>query len=198
MAIRGKIAAVKTLIVYAEGETEYAYLNHLKSLTPKPLKLEPMLPKASASNPISLISKAMKEKDDFLEVVCIIDCDVFANDKTLKQKYEHIKVKARKKNIIIIESKPCFEYFLLLHFEYSVPAVDKCDKFVKKVESHYAKNSCAYSKGLRAFKGKASELFNAESLKVAHKNSLKSCDSKEDGCCYSEMHKLLDLLGLAS
>lgn len=65
------------------------------------------------TDPLGIIEAAIKRSGDYEQVYCVIDRDSHANfDEALQACAGHAKVQP-------LVSYPCFEYWLLLHFEYT-------------------------------------------------------------------------------
>lgn len=64
------------------------------------------------THPIGIVDDAIKEKNNFDEIYCVLDRDEH-------DRWEESLQKAKDNNIEIIPSYPCYEYWLLLHFKYS-------------------------------------------------------------------------------
>jgi len=80
--------------------------------------------------------KAINEKDPYDRVFCVFDKDAHSS-------YETAKEKAKKNDLIPIFSVPCFEFWLLLHYEYTVAPFSAvgsssiCNEVIKKLQKYY-------------------------------------------------------------
>ena len=129
----------ESIAIIGEGITEREYFKSLKHSKKLPFKFKPDIPKHSDIK--SIISKAVSLADSFDFVYCIIDLDrILLNQKELEF-YNRNKLKYQ--NIIFIESNPCFEIWLLLHFEFSTRTYNDCHSLIgilKKYIPDYEKS----------------------------------------------------------
>lgn len=134
MARKSGFRKVKeTLLLVVEGQTEKIYFNQMRSvLRLSNVSVEPKLsPKNDPFNILETAIKEMKEAN-YQHVWCIFDLDTFTNN---PQKYNDIVNKARKKNIFIADSRPCFEIWFLLHYRYSTASYDSSQKVIQELKS---------------------------------------------------------------
>ena len=64
------------------------------------------------TNPYGIVEHAIKEKNNYEKIYCVIDRDEH-------DRWDESHVLAEKNNIEIIASYPCYEYWLFLHYRYS-------------------------------------------------------------------------------
>jgi hypothetical protein len=122
----------KTIAVIGEGLTEREYFKSLKHHEKLPFKFKPDIPKHS--DIWSIVSKAEELANYFDFVYCIIDLDRILPN---KQEYGfYRKIKNRQKNIVFIENNPCFELWILLHFEFSTRDYDNCGSLTAILKKH--------------------------------------------------------------
>ncbi len=115
-----KLEAFSRILIVAEGEkTEPYYFDAMKLA----LSLSSVTVRAAKNSaPISVVESAVEyyqADGDFDAVYCVIDRDSHA---TFDQAIDRIQALRRSKqaiNIFAIPSYPCFEFWLLLHFQYS-------------------------------------------------------------------------------
>lgn len=137
------------IAIVGEGITEWHYFNDLKQVHKFPYKISPELPKNS--NYKSIFKKAVQLLEEgYDKVYCVLDVDIFKQDKKEEQKYLNKKRKLSKNtNISIIETMPCIEYWFLLHFiAFSAkiyPSYNSLEKALKTFLPNYEKSS-AYLK----------------------------------------------------
>jgi len=125
-----------TFFVFCEGESEAAYINHLKNSYRKPVVIIPKVTKNKVS--VRFIKESIKssfghEKD---RVYLVYDIDVAGF---------HEKLLAIQKEIvsILIISNPCFELWYLLHFTNQTAEIST-DHCIKKLENVFK----SYQKGI--------------------------------------------------
>lgn len=106
------------------------------------------------SDPLSVVDYAIVERDrrardaerspavvSFDEVYCVVDVD---HHKTLAQAVD----KARRDGALtMIISRPCFEFWVLLHFKYTTQPHDSFDSLSPGLRRHFPD----YAKGQRSF-----------------------------------------------
>jgi hypothetical protein len=204
----------KTIAVIGEGITEKFYIQSLKGISP--FVIMPRELGIKASNLKSL------EKDiaiccakAFDEIYCLIDMDGKTSGKTkdeyliLKSKF-HNKIFSKKSKgivskVIFIETERCTELWFLYHFTKSAitrkfNSYNELEQELKKYRPNYEKSE-KYLKSLVNI----NKNFETESPKGsiinAYKNSQSSVKSNlrdERGYTYSEMHLLINALGIYS
>ncbi len=152
--------------VFCEGESEIAYISHLRSQYRVPIQI---IPKKSDSN----IS------DRYIEN-CKRDYIVTKNDKTFLMydldvdgMLEHLQ---RIQNTILLVSNPCIELWYLLHFEECNAELNQnvCIKKLKRHLEHYTKGSLTLNEKQQLSektsdamaRAKTSELYNNPSTTI--------------------------------
>lgn len=126
-----------TVLILCGGETEYKYFSAIK----KELRLASVKIKNSDSNPLSIVKEAEKnQRDGFDRIYCIFDKDQYSNFDDAC-----IKIKSKKSKKIIweaITSNPCFEFWILLHYEFTTAPFNDCKQVINKIQKHicYRKN----------------------------------------------------------
>lgn len=142
---------VTTAWIFCEGEkTEYYYFGKLRAaqrLGRLRLKITP----SENKDPVGLVNYAAefkKHRRDYLPgdlIFCVFDRDNNSN-----QALDRAKKLAKDSGMELIFSNPCFEYWILSHFEYNPQAIekgllkkklDKCfGKYLKNDSEIYAKS----------------------------------------------------------
>lgn len=171
------------ILIICEGEcTEKNYLEHLtsnfgiKNITFKT---------GFGSRKTDMIKTAKENSDYFKHIFCIIDKDTIENLKKYEKKVKEIKNLDKNHNVTLIVSNPCFEYWILLHFENTRKNYDcnssPCNQLIEKcLKKHIA----GYEKNYN-FKN------IVDDYKTAYKNAKSLQD--EDGS-YTRMPILIDYL----
>ena len=140
MARRKKhIKSRPAIAVLGEGITEREYFKSLKKHKKLPFKFKPEIPKHSDIR--SIVSKANDLSRVFDIVFCIIDLDRIYTNPSEKRLFNELK--SKNKHLYFIEHYPCFEIWLLLHYEYSTREYVSCEhliKFLKRYISDYQKS----------------------------------------------------------
>ncbi len=125
----------KRILIISEGKkTEPNYFNSVKRqfrLTSIEIPdTKKNTGKELLTTAIDLRSKAIKDRNEYDEIWIIIDRDGYT---------KHPQVFDRAKNFSDIKigfSSPCFEFWLLLHFEYTSAPFTDCDSTIKKLENY--------------------------------------------------------------
>lgn len=112
----------KTLVIFCEGErTEPAYLEALKrrpevkDVASVDLRIEAEhgMPEALVSSAVKARDKSAREEGEVDEFWCVFDVEWPRNHPRLAEAIQQ----ARNNNINLAISNPCFELWLILHFE---------------------------------------------------------------------------------
>ena len=203
----------KTIAVIGEGITEKYYIESLKGLSPFNVLPKELNSKASSLKKLEDVLKKTIT-DGYDEVYCLIDMDGKKEGKSntdylkLKIKYHNniqtIKKKGIKCKIIFIETERCTELWFLYHFTKS--SITREFTSYKEIENELRKYRPKYDKTEKYFRSITSlqkEMTNQTlphgSLKQAISNSKNSIISKERdnrNFTYSEIHLLMDALGI--
>lgn len=162
----------KTIVIYCEGETEKIYFEDMKRterlLT---IKLEPKLPSRSGS-PTELLKSAIKEAKEQKRLIdkiwCVYDLDVLST--SIIDKYKSVLNKAKKHNIGIASSSPCFELWFLLHYKLTEPTNLSCKNVEKRLKLHIPD----FNKQQQYLKKKKLYTFLYDKLKNAITNAKKT------------------------
>ncbi len=137
----------KTILIVAEGlKTEPDYLkglrNHLKL---KAVDIEIMT--ATGTDALSVVDYAIKMRDQRKREArygCTVPYDsvwaVFDTERAdTNPKLSDALDKARSKTINVALSNPCFEFWLLLHDEFTTAPFEKCKNVIRKIKNkHFA------------------------------------------------------------
>jgi len=144
--------------VFVEGECEFWYIQMLKrNERVSNIKLEPIIPqKKKLSEQYDSVVALSKDYD---KVFWIVDFDVIIKEtketkkgaKTALQEFkEYVKdIEKHNENIVVIINNPCFEYWLLLHYETTnkyYASYDDLEKQLKKYLPDYEKKQKYYTK----------------------------------------------------
>ncbi len=130
---KGKSVSEKILIVCEGGKTEPNYLKEMK----KHYKLETasvieVCGDECGSDPRSVFNYAKKKRDEEMakcapydKIFCVIDKDTHENYVETMDSISRVRPSGL---FVAINSVPCFEYWLLLHFEYTTKAYGSLPK----------------------------------------------------------------------
>jgi hypothetical protein len=125
----------KRILIISEGKkTEPNYFNSIKRQyrlsSVDVVDTKKNTGKELLQTAIELRAKAKKDRNDYDEIWIVLDRDGYT---------KHPEVFDRVKNFPDIKigfSSPCFEYWLLFHFEYTSAPFDDCDSSIKKLETY--------------------------------------------------------------
>ena len=90
-----------------------------------------------------IISLSRKDRKIFKDIFCVFDLDKTATDTSVKENFKKAEVLAKKNNIKTITSFPCFELWLLLHFNKFRKPDSDCGKVIGELKKYlplYSKN----------------------------------------------------------
>lgn len=127
IAAEGKNKTEKTYFSNFEDGKKSYNITYARGNNTDPLKLVKML--------IKEIDELKLDLQDDDVAYCIFDTDVDSNKNKIIE--EAIQL-ARKNNIKIITSSPCFELWFLLHYDYTTANMDS-EEVIKRLKEYYPK-----------------------------------------------------------
>ena len=127
IAAEGKNKTEKTYFSNFEDGKKSYNITYARGNNTDPLKLVKML--------IKEIDELKLDLQDDDVAYCIFDTDVDTNKNKIIE--EAIQL-ARKNNIKIITSSPCFELWFLLHYDYTTANMDS-EEVIKRLKEYYPK-----------------------------------------------------------
>lgn len=127
IAAEGKNKTEKTYFSNFEDGKKSYNITYARGNNTDPLKLVKMLIK-------EIVELKLDLQDDDV-AYCIFDTDVDPNKNKIIE--EAIQL-ARKNNIKIITSSPCFELWFLLHYDYTTANMDS-EEVIKRLKEYYPK-----------------------------------------------------------
>ena len=139
------------LIVCEGGKTEPNYFHGLRQAY-RLSNANIHIGNAGATDPLGIVTYANKRlmEDRFDRAYCVFDRDGHANYQQALQ-FVAISDNGKAKRLFAVQSVPCFEIWILLHFGYSTAPYNPsggnsaCDNVVRAVKKHFAD----YAKGHR-------------------------------------------------
>lgn len=188
---------LKVLIVCEGKKTEPNYFSELRDY----FRLDSTFIKITGdcgSSPISVIKHAQElykqsrdANDPFDQVYCVIDKDCH---ESYGQAINNIQVIKPKNTFILINSVPCFEYWLLLHFKYTtapyatLPKNTPADQVLNDLKKEFSN----YAKGNR---GVFNHLLDRLDRAILHsKKALKEADDNGIDMPSTRVHILIEFL----
>lgn len=105
----------------------------------------------SDPDPLSVVEFGLEryhEDGDYDRLYCVIDREGRRDDRFKRARQELQSVRTRDTGIHGVISSPCFEYWILLHFEYSARRYAHPDSPCGKVVDHLREHFPEYEKGM--------------------------------------------------
>lgn len=177
-----------TLIV-CEGETEHEYFDVVRvhyGLTNAEVVIAD---NTVGSAPISVVECAVrksKEPGSYDKIFCVFDCDGHASFDVARGRIKSLAGRTKKPlPIEEVVSIPCFEIWVLLHFEQTDAPFGTCDEVVRRVRDHHMAN---YKKADAAV---ARELMDSVGAALANANWLEPRAARNDYNPYTLVHRVL-------
>lgn len=134
------------------------------------------------------IKKAKKESNPYDEVWLVFDKDQHPN---IPKAFSD----ARDSVVKIAFSSKCFEYWVLLHFEYTTRPFGKCNDIISYIKKNHFKD---YEKNLDIFQHLKEKMKfaieNAEKLNKSIKTDLDSGKNIYDLDAYTDIHNLVKMI----
>lgn len=187
-------------LILCEGETEENYFNGLisqpkhrrkfQSISVKVFKPKDHSPLGLVNKAKSLISIAKSEKNPYDFVWVMFDRDGHAK---IPDAFESARTSVPE--IKIAFTIPCFEYFVLLHFDKTTKPFSKCDDVIHQIKKNWISE---YEKATNIFDvllaKKDSGLANSEWVVNQFKEEVKSGKRIYELSAYSNVHDLVNFL----
>jgi hypothetical protein len=108
----------ENVAIVGDGQTERIYFSDVRDTDrPNNLTIFPDYPRRLGSYS-GVLERALQLIADYDKVFALIDMDKIIQENRLAV-YQRDKAAATAKGIIVLENNPCFEIWLLLHFEYT-------------------------------------------------------------------------------
>lgn len=191
----------KVVRIYCEGITEKNYLRALIVERFKGMTVD-VLPKLK--NKIEVMLDAIHEDllsaeiEDLMGLFLVLDMDVLHKDKKMplysRRKKELEKMmRSKQDKLHFIESRPCIEYWFLLHFVFTDKLFVNCEAVMKELKKKdrlpdYEKTDDYTQTVYRALKA---------DINRAIQNSIKGCSKRRqhgEQNSYTCMHEMIDAL----
>ena len=137
-----------TLIV-CEGDTERVYFEALR-IRLHLNRTEVVLPGPPGSAPITVVDYALeknKEPGGYDFIYCVFDRD---QHESFERALNKLRANAKRHPLHAAVSIPCFEYWLLLHFEHTDAPFQNCDNVICRLGGHMPGYSKADSNQIEA------------------------------------------------
>jgi len=147
-------------------------------------------------SPLGLVKDAIKrrdfekeEKNPYGEIWVVFDKDKHTN---IQDAYKL----AEKEKINIAISIICFEFWILLHFEYTTKQFNKCDELIKYIESKkYISNYKKCSNCFDIIRDKiAIAITNAKKVEKYNKDDVIRGTKVYRLSAYTDVHKIVEIL----
>lgn len=153
----------ETVAVVGDGQTERIYFANVRDTDrPDNLTIFPDYPRKIGSY-AGVLERAIRLKTDYDLVYALIDMDKIIQENQLAA-YRRNKASAEAEGVIVLENNPCFEVWLLLHFEHTGRLFDNCQEVVNLLD--HPRRIPGYSKEQR--------FQSANQLYQSYKNQLQA------------------------
>src|SRR5262249_30283083 len=135
------------LIVCEGGKSEPNYFRRLRKLC-NLSNANVLITSADGTDPVSIVKYAQANYDDHDKVYCVFDRDGHANYNDALRMISESDL-GRTGKLTAITSVPCFEIWILLHFQYTTAPFNNvggrsaCERVIGEVRKHFAD----YNKG---------------------------------------------------
>lgn len=134
------------------------------------------------------IKKAKRDRNPYDEVWIAFDKDGHQN---IPQAFDN----ANQTNIKIAFSNICFEYWVLLHFEYTTKGFSKGDEIIKYIKKDHFKNYEKNQDSFQILKDKMDlAIINGEKLIKSLKSDLSSGIKEYELATYTNVHELVKII----
>jgi hypothetical protein len=198
------IKAKPKYAIMVDGESEFWYIQMLKrneKLTS--IDLQPKIPQRKKLS--EQYDKVIELSEEYDKVYWIIDFDVINKEtreanrgtQTALQEFKgYCDNIEKKENIFVIINNPCFEYWLLLHFETTSKFYNSYDELSKQLKKHlpdYEKSQTYYT---RQEKDIYSRIAQQLQTAIANAKKLKGFDFDNPNVGISQMHLLFEKIGV--
>jgi len=188
-----------TVLCFCEGETEKVYLTCLKKDRYKNvhIELKPQISNAGFKNIFYDIEQLLAEppETNYKYIFYVLDMDVIYGDNRINeyknQKKSVESLDQAKERLTIIESRPCIEFWFLLHYKNTDKCFVNCDEIIVELCKHipeYCKNQNYITSLYKELKNK---------LETARQRSEAICKKERvdnEDYSYSGMHILIRIL----
>lgn len=186
-----------TIGIVGEGITEQLYFTEFKQVEAEKLSVNVKPERPYNSDFERILGKAqdlVEAGNDF--VFCLVDMDKIRNNPTMKQKFE--KAQKDTENITFIESNPCFELWLLLHFTFTTQNFLRDENVVNELK--LSNRIPDYKKKKKYFEHKKIYSLLKDKLNIAKSNATKLDNSKEKSgnpeFPYTQIYRIFEELNI--
>lgn len=188
----------KKAAIFVDGECEFWYFQMMKrNENATNLDLLPKLPRKKKL--FDLYKEVKNSASDYDLVIWIVDLDKIIEEEKSKKKggknpkeefKKYYKDLSKLKNVKVIVSNPCLEYWLLLHFEYTAKPFKDCSEanlLLKKHLKDYDKSEKYFVKNDLYKKIKDKQINAVENSKKLGEYNFENFESS-----ICEMYKIFD------
>ena len=132
---QGKRLPRAVTLIVCEGQTERAYFDALRQRL-RLTNAEVLFPVPAGSAPINVVDHAIekaKESGGYDFIYCVFDRD---HHESFHRALNKLRDNAKRHRLHAIVSIPCFEYWILLHFENTDAPFEICSNVIDRLEKH--------------------------------------------------------------
>jgi hypothetical protein len=169
----------RTVALVGDGQTERIYFANVRDTDrPANLAIFPDYPRKIGSYKGVLHRSIALKKEGYDRVYALMDMDKII-DENKTAEYRQAKVTAENIGVIVLENNPCFEIWILLHFNKTGRLFGNCDQVVVEIQKNDQLSN--YSKAERFLTAaKLYEKYKDELLKTAIPNAKRLEHGRED------------------
>jgi hypothetical protein len=126
----------RTVALVGDGQTERIYFANVRDTDrPENLAIFPDYPRKIGSYKGVLERSIALKNDGYDRVYALIDMDKIIEENKVVE-YRKAKVTAEKMGVIVLENNPCFEIWILLHFNRTGKLFDNCDHVIVEIKKN--------------------------------------------------------------
>lgn len=132
---RQRIPLRRSIALVGDGQTEAYYFADLRDTDrPDDLYIKPEFPRKYGGF-AHILNRGIELTEDYAEVYALIDMDAIIAQGQ-QAVYRAHKQRAQAAGVVVFEQNPCFEVWLLLHFEQTGRAFGNCDEVIDRLRRH--------------------------------------------------------------
>jgi len=168
-----------TVALVGDGQTERIYFANVRDTDrPANLAIFPDYPRKIGSYKGVLERSVALKKEGYDRVYALIDMDKIIDENKIAE-YRQAKITAENIGVIVLENNPCFEIWILLHFNRTGRLFGNCDEVVAEIQKNDQLSN--YSKAERyQTAAKLYEKYKDELLETAIPNAKRLEQRRED------------------
>jgi len=178
-----------SLLYFKSFKKDEEFKRHLGAVIVDVLHPKDYSPKGLVEDAISKRNKAVEDKNPYDDIWVVFDKDKHTN---IREAYDL----AKDENINIAISIVCFEFWVLLHFEYTTRQFNKCDELINYIRNQkYISNYQKCSNCFDIIRDKITiAITNAKKVEKYNKNDIKRGTKVYRLSAYTDVYKIVGKL----